>query len=111
MFIIICYIIIFFFWLKMLYNFIRTVAAATINSPPSRAWKKVKLLVVAACLMSNFDIDNPNNMALVVRADQPVHCLRGQLYGVWNFHVSKVEENVNLFDVDEVCTHKLPNKL
>jgi hypothetical protein len=24
-----------------------------------------------------------------VKADQPVHCLRGQLYGVWNFHVSK----------------------
>ena len=27
-------------------------------------------------------------MAGSAKADQPVHCLREQLYGVWNFHVS-----------------------
>jgi len=48
---------------------------------------------------------------LFVKADQPVHCLRGQLYGVWKFHVSSDHDMVNLFEVDEVCTHKLPNKL
>lgn len=46
-----------------------------------------------------------------VKADQPVHCLRGQVYGVWNFHVNKATENVDLFQVKEVCTHTMPNKL
>ena len=45
------------------------------------------------------------------RADQPVHCLRDDAFGVWNFHVSKQTEVVNLFQTDEVCTHALPNKV
>jgi len=45
------------------------------------------------------------------RADQPVHCLRGQLYGVWHFYVSDQQDTVDLFKVSEVCTHQLPNKL
>ena len=48
---------------------------------------------------------------LTVKADQPAHCIRGQVYGVWNFHVNQVAQEVNLFKVDEVCTHMLPNKL
>jgi len=30
---------------------------------------------------------------------------------VWRFHVSQRTDTVNLFQTDEVCTHKLPNKL
>lgn len=47
----------------------------------------------------------------VVRADQPVHCLRGQLYGLWHFYVSSEPALVNLYETDEVCTHTIPNKL
>ena len=43
-------------------------------------------------------------------ADQPVHCLRGHVYGEWLFHVSE-EQTVNLYDIDEVCTHRQPNLL
>lgn len=88
---------------------IRKVAVSAFSLTPDRAYKRVRLFVIAALVLSDTSINN--NKPLVVRADQPVHCLRGQLYGVWNFHVSKEEENVNLFEVDEVCTHKLPNKL
>jgi hypothetical protein len=40
-----------------------------------------------------------------VKADQPVHCLRESVYGEWEFYVSKDSQNVNLFEVNEVCTH------
>lgn len=30
---------------------------------------------------------------------------------MWKFHVNQHSDQVNLFEVDEVCTHKLPNKL
>lgn len=33
-----------------------------------------------------------------VAADQPVHCLREQLFGHWEFHVSQDSATVNLFD-------------
>jgi len=33
----------------------------------------------------------------LTQADQPAHCIRGQLYGVWNFHVNSQTETVNLF--------------
>lgn len=50
-----------------------------------------------------------NNM---VSADQPVNCLRTHLSNqVWNFHVSKSSETINLFETEEVCTHKIPNKV
>ena len=48
---------------------------------------------------------------LGVKADQPVHCLRESVYGLWQFHVSKDTANVNLFDAKEVCTHQLSNKV
>ena len=55
---------------------------------------------------------NLNNGGIsVVKADQPVHCLRESVYGTWDFHVSKDVGNVNLFEAKEVCTHQLPNKL
>ena len=41
--------------------------------------------LAVACLLYNI---NPFE-AETVKADQPVHCLREQLFGVWNFHVSK----------------------
>lgn len=46
-----------------------------------------------------------------VRADQPVHCLRENMYGVWDFHVSTDTQTVNLFNQKEVCTHNVPNGL
>ena len=46
-----------------------------------------------------------------VLADQPSHCLREKIYGMWEFHVSKDVENINLFETSEVCTHQLNNKL
>ena len=66
--------------------------------------KKIKSFA-AFCLLYNL---NPFD---VVKADQPVHCLRENMYGIWNFHTSKVQENVNLFEINEVCSHSLPNKV
>lgn len=57
------------------------------------------------CLLNNL---NPFDQ---VKADQPVHCIREKLYGVWNFHVSKDKGNVNIFETDEVCGHTVPNKV
>lgn len=48
---------------------------------------------------------------LGVKADQPVHCLRENVYGVWDFHVSEDTQNVNLFNTKEVCSHAVPNQL
>jgi hypothetical protein len=45
-----------------------------------------------------------------VKSDQPVHCIRGQVYGTWNFYVSQNTEQVNLFETQQVCTHMIPNK-
>ena len=49
-----------------------------------------------------------NSFAL---ADQPIHCLREQVYGLWEFHVSKEVNNVNLYKTNEVCSHQLINKV
>ena len=46
-----------------------------------------------------------------VRADQPVHCLKDDVFGTWDFHVNSQPETVNLFHTDEVCTHQQPNKV
>ena len=47
-----------------------------------------------------------------VVADQPVNCLRTHVHNnVWNFHVSKETNRVNLFQTREVCTHTMPNKV
>ena len=64
---------------------------------------KQMLSLAAFCLLANL---NP-----FVKADQPVHCLREDLFGVWNFHVSKEKAIVNLYDTNEVCTHNVPNKV
>lgn len=40
-----------------------------------------------------------------------MHCLRGQVFGVWKFHVATKADHVNLFKIEEVCTHTVPNKL
>ena len=32
-----------------------------------------------------------------VFADQPVHCFREEIYGLWEFHVSTQIEEVDLF--------------
>ena len=52
-------------------------------------------------------------MALLLgtgKADQPVHCLKSQVIGTWNFQVSEEKFDIDLFKAKEVCTHKLPNK-
>ena len=41
--------------------------------------------LAVACLVSNL---NPFAVSDVVKADQPVHCLRESLFGNWKFHVS-----------------------
>ena len=46
-----------------------------------------------------------------VRADQPVHCLRQDIYGEWTFKISTTTEYVNLFEARDVCTHNKPNGL
>lgn len=45
------------------------------------------------------------------KADQPVHCVRDKIYGVWDFFVSSEQQSVSLFDTAEVCTHQLPNRI
>ena len=45
------------------------------------------------------------------KADQPVSCLREQVYGLWEFHVNTQVDNVNLFQTNEVCSHHLTNKV
>lgn len=45
-------------------------------------------------------------------ADQPVSCLRTHATNnIWNFHVSKDVQKVNLFETKEVCTHQMPNRI
>lgn len=46
---------------------------------------------------------------MIVRADQPVHCLRQDIYGDWTFKVSKDANTVDLFEQSNVCSHNLPN--
>ena len=66
-----------------------------------------------ACLITNTNPFNNNDEAAspFVAADQPVHCIREELYGIWNFHVSADKSNINLFDTKELCTHSVPNKI
>lgn len=42
-------------------------------------------------------------------ADQPVHCVNKDIYGEWNFKVSKDQQTVNIFETEDICTHKMPN--
>ena len=63
--------------------------------------------LAVACLVSNLNPFSEN----VVKADQPVHCLREQLFGMWKFNVSGESQSVNLFDQQELCTHSIPNKV
>lgn len=63
------------------------------------------------CLLGAALLDRRDAFLGQVRADQPIHCLRGQVYGTWHFYATERADKVNLFQVDEVCTHKLPNKL
>lgn len=44
-----------------------------------------------------------------VLADQPVHCLKDDAFGEWDFHVSQNVDTVDLFQTQEVCTHRTPN--
>jgi hypothetical protein len=75
---------------------------------PSKLLQSTLTLLI---LLGSDDYILDSGGPLFVQADQPVHCLRGQVYGVWNFHVNQAVENVDLFSVKEVCTHQLPNKL
>lgn len=66
--------------------------------------------LAVACLLGNYNPFNNNDQTFVA-ADQPVHCIREELYGIWNFHVSSDKSNINLFDTKELCTHAVPNKI
>jgi hypothetical protein len=48
-------------------------------------------------------------LTTVVKCDQPVHCLRQNIYGEWTFYLSTEKSAVNLFQVRDVCTHNMPN--
>lgn len=51
-------------------------------------------------------------LASVVKADQPVNCLRQQFHDQWwSFHVSKESNTINLFETNEVCGHQIPNRI
>ena len=58
-----------------------------------------------ACLLNLLTLED------VARADQPVHCLKDDIFGTWDFHVNSQVNTVNLFQTKEVCTHQLPNKV
>ena len=58
-----------------------------------------KLSLAVACLLNNL---NPFDS---VRADQPVHCLKDDVFGTWDFHVNAQINTVNLFETKELCTH------
>ena len=45
------------------------------------------------------------------KADQPVHCLSSDVLGNWTFHISEDQQLVNLFESEDLCTHKQPNGL
>ena len=38
-------------------------------------------------------------------ADQPVHCLRTQVEGVWVFDIQTDQTEYDIFDAESVCTH------
>ena len=66
-------------------------------------FSKTTATLAAFCLINNY---NP-----FVKADQPVHCLRDDVFGDWEFTVNTQTENVNLYQANEVCTHQSPNKV
>ena len=70
-----------------------------------KSQSKLSKSLAIACLLNNL---NPFN---TVRADQPVHCLRDDVFGTWDFHINSKPDIVNLFQTDELCTHMLPNKV
>lgn len=45
------------------------------------------------------------------KADQPVHCLRTEVEGIWEFEISADNPAFDIYDTHSVCTHLLPNKL
>ena len=47
--------------------------------------KLTKTLFALAGLMST----DQSSFITQVRADQPVHCLRGQVYGMWHFYTTE----------------------
>jgi hypothetical protein len=47
----------------------------------------------------------------LVKADQPVHCVRDKLFGEWYFHVNSDDTTVNLYQTRDLCTHAVPNKI
>jgi hypothetical protein len=67
--------------------------------------------LAVACLLANINPFNNEEKGAFVAADQPVHCIREELFGIWNFHVSADKSNINLFDTKELCTHSVPNKI
>lgn len=74
--------------------------------------KNLARSLVVACLLANSNpFSSESTGSGLVRADQPVHCIREELFGIWNFHVSSDKSNINLFESKELCTHAVPNKI
>ena len=61
-----------------------------------------------SCLLANLSLSDTQN---IVRADQPVHCLREELFGEWIFKVTKDKQTVSLFETEQICSHTIPNKV
>ena len=58
-----------------------------------------KALLLLSCFLSQ------------AAADTPAKCSRDKIYGhTWDFHVSKETKVINLYQAEEVCTHKMPNR-
>jgi len=68
-------------------------AASTVRGSQKQSCSALKhqiyLFVLVFIIFGGDSPAHDKTSFTTVRADQPVHCLRGQLYGVWNFHVSK----------------------
>ena len=71
---------------------------------------RIKLLLTVAVLSLGW-----------VKADVPVHCKcqmvlflfigrQYEILGQWKFMLTKVPFKVDIFEIDSLCTHKLPNR-
>lgn len=52
----------------------------------------------------------------LVRCDLPVSCKKGggdvnYIGSTWTFHINQDQQEVNLYEQNEVCTHTMPNKV
>lgn len=54
------------------------------------------------------------SLFFAIRADQPVTCgksSKSYVGGTWTFYATPEPQTLNLYEQDEVCTHRLPNSV